>query len=72
MPADATIALVLGEERAGLSAELRSLCETSIRLPMTGRADSLNVSVAAGVVMYELVRRSAVNTVGSNSLAGPS
>jgi TrmH family RNA methyltransferase len=57
LPRDGRIALALGEERTGLAAELRSLCEMNVRLPMTGRADSLNVSVAAGIVMYELVRR---------------
>jgi tRNA G18 (ribose-2'-O)-methylase SpoU len=36
---------------------MRRLADTEVRLPMTGRADSLNVAVAAGVMMYELVRR---------------
>jgi TrmH family RNA methyltransferase len=49
-------ALALGEERAGLSSALRRLCDTELRLPMTGHADSLNVSVAAGVMMYEMGR----------------
>jgi TrmH family RNA methyltransferase len=57
LPADAPIALVIGEERRGLSEPLQALCRHTVRLPMTGRADSLNVGVAAGVVMYELVRR---------------
>jgi RNA methyltransferase, TrmH family len=55
---DATaIGLVIGEERQGLSSELRAMCHTRVRLPMAGRADSLNVGVAAGVMMYEFVRR---------------
>ena len=49
-------------ERSGLSHRLRSLCRTLVRLPMTGRADSLNVGVAAGVMLYELVRRSRQTT----------
>lgn len=57
MPRAAAIGLVLGEERHGLSAGLQALCRTNVRLPMTGRADSLNVSIAAGIMMYELVRR---------------
>ena len=36
---------------------MQTLCESTVRLPMTGRADSLNVGVAAGIMMYELVRR---------------
>jgi len=57
LPPAKNIAIVLGEERGGLSSPLRRLCHTLVRLPMSGRADSLNVSVAAGVMMYELVRR---------------
>ena len=57
VPLAPSIAIVLGEERQGLSQRLRKLCGTRVRLPMTGRADSLNVSVAAGVMLYELVRR---------------
>jgi TrmH family RNA methyltransferase len=52
------VALVIGEERKGLSGALMDLCDERVRLPMTGRADSLNVAVAAGVMMYEVVRRS--------------
>jgi tRNA G18 (ribose-2'-O)-methylase SpoU len=48
---------MLGEERHGLSDSLKKLCGMSVRLPMTGHADSLNVGVAAGVMMYELMRR---------------
>jgi RNA methyltransferase, TrmH family len=56
-PASGAIALAVGEERAGLSPELRGMCQTTVRLPMTGRADSLNAGVSAGVMMYELMRR---------------
>lgn len=56
-PIDRPVALVIGEERRGLSEALRRLCETCVRLPMTGSADSLNVGVATGVMLYELVRR---------------
>lgn len=56
VPATSPIALAIGEERQGLSDSLRALCHTFVRLPMTGRADSLNVGVATGVMLYELVR----------------
>jgi RNA methyltransferase, TrmH family len=52
-------AIAVGDERTGLSPPLRRLCDTQVKLPMPGRADSLNVAVAAGVMMYELVRRKA-------------
>ena len=51
------MALLIGQERQGLSAAGRRACDLEVRLPMCGRADSLNVGVAAGVMMYELVRR---------------
>jgi TrmH family RNA methyltransferase len=57
LPRDVPLAIMLGEERHGLSDSLKKLCGMSVRLPMTGHADSLNVGVAAGVMMYELMRR---------------
>jgi len=42
---------------AGISDAARAFCDTTVRLPMSGRADSLNVAVATGVILYELVRR---------------
>lgn len=58
LPHGRPIALVIGEERSGLSHHQQSLCHTTVRLPMSGTADSLNVAIATGVVLYELVRRS--------------
>jgi TrmH family RNA methyltransferase len=60
LPSATAYGLVLGEERTGLSPELQRLCHTTVQLPMRGKADSLNVGVAAGVMMYELVRRDVV------------
>ena len=57
LPPAKSVGVILGEERGGLSTPLRRLCQTMVRLPMTGNPDSLNVSVAAGVMLYELVRR---------------
>ena len=57
LPSNSAMGLVIGEERTGLSHAMRALCQTTVRLPMTGSADSLNVGVAAGVMLYELVRR---------------
>jgi RNA methyltransferase, TrmH family len=57
LPNSRPTAIMIGEERKGLSAALKALCDLEVRLPMSGRADSLNVSVAAGVMLYELVRR---------------
>jgi TrmH family RNA methyltransferase len=46
--------LLLGSEREGLSDEQVAACDELIRLPMRGRARSLNLSVAAGVVLYAI------------------
>ena len=50
-------AIVLGAEGAGLRRLVRDRCDRLVRLPMLGSVDSLNVSVAAGVVLYEAVRQ---------------
>lgn len=63
LPSDDPIAIVVGTERSGLSGRQRALCRTEVRLPMTGRADSLNVGIALGVMLYELVRRDGVGAV---------
>jgi RNA methyltransferase, TrmH family len=47
--------LLLGSEREGLSAEQMAACEQSVRLPMRGRATSLNLAIAAGVILYAML-----------------
>ncbi|MEP7135623.1 MAG: RNA methyltransferase [Chloroflexota bacterium] len=49
-------ALVLGNEQKGLSPEQIKACDVTVSLPMTGRVSSLNLSVAAGVLLYQFVR----------------
>jgi 23S rRNA (guanosine2251-2'-O)-methyltransferase len=51
--------LVVGAEGAGLARLTRERCDALVKLPMRGRVASLNASVAAGVALYELVRRRA-------------
>ncbi|HSE47868.1 MAG TPA: 23S rRNA (guanosine(2251)-2'-O)-methyltransferase RlmB [Terriglobales bacterium] len=50
-------ALVFGAEGKGLHEHVRKHCDFLVRLPMAGSVSSLNVSVAAGIVMYEVVRQ---------------
>lgn len=50
-------ALVMGAEDTGISADVMKLCETKVAIPMFGNIGSLNVSVAAGVLIYEVVRQ---------------
>jgi len=51
------VALVLGAEDVGISPEVMKLTDCSAAIPMFGKIGSLNVSVAAGVMMYEVVRQ---------------
>ena len=48
------IALLLGEEVEGISKELREQCDQLIEIPMHGKKESYNVSVAAGIALYAL------------------
>lgn len=51
------VALVMGAEDVGISPAVMDLCDTRVSIPMFGHIGSLNVSVAAGVMMYEVVRQ---------------
>jgi TrmH family RNA methyltransferase len=59
------VALVLGNEARGLSDDVRGLIADWVRLPIVGRAESLNVAVAGGVLMYMWLRE---NRPGSGAL----
>lgn len=50
-------ALIMGSEGAGISRLLRETCDAMVSIPSKGKVDSLNVSVAAGVLLYEAVRQ---------------
>jgi 23S rRNA (guanosine2251-2'-O)-methyltransferase len=50
-------AIILGGEGTGISRLLRESCDAMIAIPSLGRIDSLNVSVAAGVIFYEVMRQ---------------
>jgi 23S rRNA (guanosine2251-2'-O)-methyltransferase len=54
--------LVLGSEEKGISREITALSDHQIRIPMTGTIGSLNVSVAAGILLYEMVRQRSAST----------
>ena len=49
------MALVLGNEPVGIDEEALALCDALVEIPMRGQKQSLNVSVAAGIAMYELI-----------------
>jgi 23S rRNA (guanosine2251-2'-O)-methyltransferase len=54
-------ALVLGAEGTGISRLLQEHCDGMVGIPSTGRIDSLNVSVAAGILLYEVRRQRALS-----------
>lgn len=53
----APLALVLGSEGKGIRRLVREKCDAVVSIPMRGRVNSLNVSVAAGVVLFEVLRQ---------------
>jgi 23S rRNA (guanosine2251-2'-O)-methyltransferase len=51
------VVLIMGSEDKGISRELIALADQKIRIPMKGSIGSLNVSVAAGILIYEIIRQ---------------
>jgi 23S rRNA (guanosine2251-2'-O)-methyltransferase len=51
------IALVMGAEGSGLRQLTRETCDLTVRLPQQGAVESLNVSVATGMLLYEALRQ---------------
>lgn len=52
-----SLALVIGAEGSGMRRLTREQCDFLVKLPMLGQVESLNLSVAAGVLLYEVVRQ---------------
>ncbi len=50
-------AIVMGAEGEGMSEQVLRLCEENIKIPMRGTTESLNVSVSAGVILYEIMQQ---------------
>lgn len=57
VPLDGDVALVVGAEGEGISLLVRRECDGLLAIPMLGRIQSLNASVAAGILLYEAVRQ---------------
>jgi TrmH family RNA methyltransferase len=51
------VILLMGNEQSGLSETMEAACDRLVRLPMRGRADSLNLAIATGVLLYDIWRR---------------
>lgn len=57
------VAILMGSEDEGVSPEILRICDELVKVPQFGSIQSLNVSVAAGVMIYEVIRQRAVLTV---------
>ena len=64
--------IVMGNEQQGLTPALTAACSALVRIAMSGRADSLNLAVATGIVLFE-ARRSALSSLypGEHQADGP-
>ncbi|MHB8260138.1 MAG: 23S rRNA (guanosine(2251)-2'-O)-methyltransferase RlmB [Bacteroidia bacterium] len=49
--------IIMGSEDLGISAEYLKLCDDAVKIPMKGKIASLNVSVATGIVLFEVIRQ---------------
>lgn len=52
------LALIMGSESTGLSREIEEKSDLCISIPQVGKTESLNVSVAAGIILYEILKQS--------------
>jgi 23S rRNA (guanosine2251-2'-O)-methyltransferase len=51
------LAIIMGSEERGVSGEYLKLCDSSVKIPLKGEIESLNVSVATGIVLFEVVKQ---------------
>lgn len=51
------LAIIMGSEDKGISNQILKLCDAKAKIPMAGEISSLNVSVAAGIILYEAVKQ---------------
>ncbi|MGB1582540.1 MAG: TrmH family RNA methyltransferase [Solirubrobacterales bacterium] len=64
-PPSAELALILGSETEGLPPEVLKACDAILEIPQYGQKESLNVSVAAGIALYHLTRRTTLSAAVS-------
>jgi 23S rRNA (guanosine2251-2'-O)-methyltransferase len=53
---DSSVALIVGNEPDGIPKEVREMCDALVEIPMRGKKESLNVSVALGIALYEFLK----------------
>ena len=52
--------IVIGNEANGVTEKIQNLADKKVKIPMLGKTESLNASVATGVILYEYVRQKIV------------
>jgi TrmH family RNA methyltransferase len=52
------LVLLMGSERHGLTTEMMNTCDSQVQIPMVGRSDSLNLSIATSILLYEIFNQS--------------
>lgn len=57
MPKEQNIAVILGSEGSGIRPLVKSNCDLLVKIPMYGKINSLNVSVAGALLMYEMIKK---------------
>lgn len=57
---DTDVALIVGNEVDGITPDIQALCDIVAHIPMHGKKESLNVSIAAGIAMYEIKERTQI------------
>lgn len=58
-----SVIIAVGNEGNGVSEEIKNLASVKVKIPMPGNAESLNVSVASGIMIYEKVRQNLLNSI---------
>ncbi len=53
-------AIVIGNEANGISDDTANMSDSLVRIPMPGKAESLNASIAASIMIYEIVRQKVI------------
>ncbi|QPC86206.1 RNA methyltransferase [Mesorhizobium sp. NBSH29] len=61
------VLLLMGNEQQGLPEDLAASCDQLVKIPQAGRADSLNLAVATGVMLFEIRRGALALTSGTNA-----
>ena len=57
LPKTQSIAVILGSEGEGMRSQIKQACDLLVKIPMYGKINSLNVSVAGALIMYEMIKK---------------